>query len=108
MKDGDCSRSSVSMFKNSNKLNEIRPLQDYKARGAQIPSTRLQWLLNFVWYNLLHVMILLASGILRWIVDNWKIFAPLLEAFQIVLLKPLFVCLIHPPTPSCPALSPSR
>jgi len=47
MKDGDCSRSSVSMFTNSK--NKIRPLQDHEARGAQIPSTRLQWLLNFVW-----------------------------------------------------------
>jgi hypothetical protein len=24
-------------------------LQDHEARGTQIPSTRLQWLLNFIW-----------------------------------------------------------
>jgi len=24
-------------------------LQDHEARGTQIPSTRLQWLLDFVW-----------------------------------------------------------
>jgi len=45
----DCSRSSVSMFTNSNKLNKIRPLQDHEARSCQIPSTRLQCLLNFIW-----------------------------------------------------------
>lgn len=99
MKDGDCSRSSVSMFTNSNKLNKIRPLQDHEARSCQIPSTRLQRLRNFIWKNLLHVITLLASGILRWIVDKWKIFAPLLEAFQIVLLKPLFICIIRPQHP---------
>lgn len=99
MKDGNCSKSSVSMFTNkSNKLNKIRPLQGHEARGAQIPSTRLQRLLNFVWWNLLHVITLLESRILRWIMDNWKIFAPLLEAFQIVLRRSQFICLIIPNT----------
>jgi hypothetical protein len=69
---------------NSNKLNKIRTLQGHEARGAKIHSTRLQWPLNFVWWNLLHV-ILLAYRIFRWIMGNWKIVAPLLEAFQIVL-----------------------
>lgn len=61
------------------------------SRGAQIPSTRLLWLLNFmmapnigessVW-NMVHVT-LLVPRIWRWLPNFWKICVPWFDIYKI-------------------------